>query len=89
MASREPSAAAIIRGVGLESFDVVGRSIVPTVANLMDVACDDYPYETSWLLLSLTTGLLPVAAASGLNKVWFLATTTKAVEALADAKMMP
>jgi hypothetical protein len=52
------SAAAIIRGVVLESFDVVGRSTGPAVAYSPYVACDDYPYETSWLLPSITTGLL-------------------------------
>jgi hypothetical protein len=88
MASWETSAAAMIRGVVLESFDVVGHSIIATIADSLDVVCDDYPYETSWLLPGLTTGLLPVAAASGFNKVWFLATAPKAVEGLTNDKMM-
>jgi hypothetical protein len=39
------------RDVNRESFDVVRRSTSPTVDYYrLDVAYDDYPYETSWLL---------------------------------------
>jgi hypothetical protein len=39
------------RDVDRESFDVVRRNNSPTVDYYrLDVAYDDYPYETSWLL---------------------------------------
>jgi hypothetical protein len=72
MASREPSAAAIIREVVLESFDMVGRRTGPAVAYRLGVACDDYPYETSWLLPSLTTGLLLPRPALTKRPSWVL-----------------
>jgi hypothetical protein len=50
-----------------ESFDVVIRSTGPTVDYRLDVAYDDYPYETSWSLQSLAT--CAVVAASGFNEV--------------------
>jgi hypothetical protein len=49
------------RGVVRESFDVVGRSTGPTVDYRLDVAYDDYPYETSWSLQSLTTDAVATA----------------------------
>jgi hypothetical protein len=55
------------RDVVRESFDVIGRSNGPTVNYRLDVAYDDYPYETSWSLQSLATGA--VVATSGFNEV--------------------
>jgi hypothetical protein len=66
---------------------VVGRSTGPTVDYRLDVAYDDYPYETSWSLQSLATGGV-VAASGALTKwpscviccrspsAWFLTTNT-------------
>jgi hypothetical protein len=50
-----------------EGFDVVRRSADPAVDYRLDVAYDDYPYEISWSLQSLTTGA--VAAASCFKEV--------------------
>ena len=50
-----------------ETFDVVGRNVGPAVDYRLDVTYDDYPYETSWSLQSLTTGA--VVAASGFGEV--------------------
>jgi hypothetical protein len=55
------------RYVVRESFDVVRCSTGLTVDYRLDVAYDDYPYETSWSLQSLTTSA--VVAASGFNEV--------------------
>jgi hypothetical protein len=69
------------RDVVRESFDVIGRSNGPTVNYRLDVAYDDYPYETSWSLQSLATGA--VVATSGFWLIccrglpaWFLAACT-------------
>jgi hypothetical protein len=51
----------------VQSFDVVRRSTGPTVDYWLDVVYDDYPYETSGPLESLTTD--PVVAASGFDEV--------------------
>ena len=41
-----------------ESFNVIGCSTGPTFNYWQDVAYDDYLYETSWLLQSLTAGVV-------------------------------
>jgi hypothetical protein len=54
--------------VTAETFDVVGLNAAPAdVDYRLDVAYDEYPYETSWSLQSLTTGA--VVAASGFDEV--------------------
>jgi hypothetical protein len=55
------------RDVTAETFDVVGLNAAPAVDYRLDVAYDEYPYETSWSLQSLTTGA--VVAASGFDEV--------------------
>jgi hypothetical protein len=52
-----------------ETFNVVGLNAGPPVDvdYRLDVKYDQYPYETSWTLKSLTTGA--VAAASGFDEV--------------------
>jgi hypothetical protein len=46
------------RDVVRESFDVVGRSTGPTVDCRLDVAYDDYPYETSGSLQRVSRPVL-------------------------------
>ena len=57
------------QGVTVETFDVVQRDDVgPVVVDYrLDVTYDNYAYETSWSLQSLTTGA--VVAASGFDEV--------------------
>jgi trypsin len=52
-----------------ETFNVVGLNAAPQVDvdYRLDVAYDEYPYETSWSLQSLTTGA--IVAASGFDEV--------------------
>jgi hypothetical protein len=54
------------RDVARESLDVVGHSTGPAVDYCHDVTDDDYLYETSRSLHSLTTGA--IKAASGSNE---------------------
>jgi trypsin len=54
--------------VTAETFNVVGLNAAPAAGDYrLDVAYDEYPYETSWSLQSLTTGA--VVAASGFDEV--------------------
>lgn len=52
----------------VETFNVVGLNAAPAVVDYrLDVTYDEYPYETSWSLQSLTTGA--VVAESGFDEV--------------------
>jgi hypothetical protein len=57
------SSAAESQDVARESFDVVGRR----TGAVVDYLLDEYPYDASWSLQSLTTGY--VVAASGFDEV--------------------